>query len=83
MQPVVLLFFDVSGGELLMILLAVFLLFGPSKMPDISRKLGKTLRDLKDSSNDLKNEFTKSGKDIEEEIQKEIDNHKNNNELKG
>lgn len=82
MQPV-LLFFDISGGELLMILLAVFLLFGPSKFPEISRKLGKSINSLKETTNEIKEEMTKTGKSIEEEINKEIEDYKKNHELKG
>ena len=53
-----LLFLDVGGGELLLILIAVFLLFGPKKIPEIARGIGKEMH-----------EFQKSTKDITEEIE--------------
>lgn len=61
-----LLFLDISGGELLIIILAAFLLFGPSKLPEISRKLGKTMGELK-----------KNTMDIKDRIQDELDNSTN------
>jgi len=53
-----LLFLDVGGGELLLILIAVFLLFGPKKIPEIARGIGKGMH-----------EFQKATKDITEEIE--------------
>ncbi|HOI87051.1 MAG TPA: twin-arginine translocase TatA/TatE family subunit [Lentimicrobium sp.] len=52
-----LLFLDISGGEFMIILLAVFLIFGPRRMPEIARKLGRTMNDLKKASNDITREF--------------------------
>jgi sec-independent protein translocase protein TatA len=52
-----LLFFDVSGGELLVILLAVFLLFGPKRIPEIARSIGKGIYELKKATEDIKSEI--------------------------
>ena len=41
-----LLFLDVGGGELLLILIAVFLLFGPKKIPEIARGIGKEMHEF-------------------------------------
>jgi len=43
----VLLFLDVSGGELLIIMLVVFLVFGPEKMPEMARKAGRLMNQIK------------------------------------
>jgi TatA/E family protein of Tat protein translocase len=66
-QPV-LLFFDVSGGELLFIVLVVFLVFGPQKMPEIARKLGRAMNQVKKASNDLSREFREETSGIRSEI---------------
>jgi TatA/E family protein of Tat protein translocase len=66
-QPV-LLFFDVSGGELLVIVLVVFLVFGPQKMPEIARKLGRAMNQVKKASNDLTREFREETSGIRSEI---------------
>jgi TatA/E family protein of Tat protein translocase len=52
-----LLFLDISGGELLIIVVAVFLIFGPKKVPEIARQMGKVMNELKKTTNDLSREF--------------------------
>lgn len=42
-----------GGSELLMILAAAFLLFGPSKMPEIGRSVGRALRELQKARNEF------------------------------
>ncbi|OBX25468.1 Sec-independent protein translocase subunit TatA/TatB [Gelidibacter algens] len=42
------------------ILLIVVMVFGADKVPDIAKGLGKGMRTLKDATNDLKSEITKS-----------------------
>jgi sec-independent protein translocase protein TatA len=66
----VLLFLDVSGGELLVILLVVFLVFGPEKMPEMARKAGRLMNQMKKATNDLTNEFKKETSVLQDEISK-------------
>ena len=57
----ILLFFEgVGTSELLFILVIVLIFFGPKKIPELARGLGKGLRDFKDASNEIRNEFTRS-----------------------
>ena len=42
-----------SMGELIIILLIVLVLFGGSKMPEIARSLGKGIKELKKTLNDI------------------------------
>jgi sec-independent protein translocase protein TatA len=53
----ILLFFDVSGGEILIILLVVFLLFGPEKLPGIAKKIGKVVFEFKQVTQRIKTEI--------------------------
>jgi len=69
-----LLFFDVSGGELLVIILVVFLVFGPQKMPEIARKIGKAMNEMKKASNDLTREFRQEAAGIRSEIKEAQEN---------
>ena len=45
--PSHILLFGISGGEILIILLAVLVLFGPKKIPEIARMLGRGINDFK------------------------------------
>ena len=44
--------------EILLIFLAILLLFGAKRIPEIARGLGKGIREFKDATNDIKNELT-------------------------
>jgi sec-independent protein translocase protein TatA len=63
-----LLFLDVGGGELLLILLAVFLLFGPKKIPEIARGIGKGMYELNKVTRGIKEEFEKGKEGLEKDI---------------
>lgn len=53
----------IGGTEVIFILFIVVMVFGADKIPEIARGLGKGMRTLKDATNDIKNEVTKSAKD--------------------
>lgn len=63
-----LLFLDISGGELLIILIAAFLIFGPKKMPEIARKIGRTMNELKKASSEITREFKEETNSIKNEL---------------
>ena len=50
----------ISGVEIAFILVVVLLVFGADKIPEIARGLGKGLRQVKDATNDIKSEISKS-----------------------
>ena len=64
----ILLFLDFSGGELFIIFLAVFILFGPKKMPEIARRIGKFINEIKRASEKIKTEITDETDKINNEI---------------
>lgn len=45
--------FDVGGGELLVIILGILLLFGPKKIPEVAQMMGKGLRQFRKAQEDL------------------------------
>jgi len=61
--------FDVGGPELLLILLAVILLFGPKKIPEISQMLGKGVQKIRNAQS----QFQEQMKDIEKEVKTNVD----------
>ena len=56
-----LLFFDFGSGEILLIVLVAFLIFGPDKIPEIARNIGKLINDVKRASEDIKTEINREG----------------------
>ncbi|MBL4888012.1 MAG: twin-arginine translocase TatA/TatE family subunit [Flavobacteriaceae bacterium] len=68
----------ISGGEIAFIIFIVLMIFGADKVPEIARGLGKGMRQLKDATNEIKTEITKSAKaqnldvDIAKDVKKEI-----------
>ncbi|MEK8127047.1 twin-arginine translocase TatA/TatE family subunit [Paenibacillus filicis] len=45
--------FNIGIGGLLLILVVVLLLFGPSKLPELGRAVGRTLSEFKESTRGL------------------------------
>jgi sec-independent protein translocase protein TatA len=52
--------FGLGGQELILILFVVLLFFGPQKLPELMRGLGKGMREFKKAQEDLENEFNKA-----------------------
>lgn len=77
-QQAILLF--ISGAEIGFILFIAILVFGADKLPEIARGLGKGMRTLKDATNDIKHEVTKSAEKhgvIDTEVTKSINDEIN------
>jgi sec-independent protein translocase protein TatA len=53
-----LLFLDIGGGEIMLIMFVALLLFGGEKLPQLARGLGKGIRDFKDASEGVKREIS-------------------------
>ncbi|AEE19894.1 sec-independent protein translocase protein TatA [Dokdonia sp. Hel_I_63] len=72
----------ISGAEIAFIIFIVIMVFGADKVPEIARGLGKGMRQLKDATNDIKSEITKTAErndidlDLTKDIKKEIDKAK-------
>ena len=52
-------FFGIGFLELLFILIIALIIFGPGKLPEIARMMGKAMRTLKKASFDLTTQVTK------------------------
>ena len=74
----------ISGTEIAFVLFIVVMVFGADKIPDIARGLGKGMRTLKNATNDIKHEITKTADkqgidtDIVKDVNKEISKVKDN-----
>lgn len=60
--------FDIGGGELIVILLGILLLFGPDKLPDIVR----TIRTSKTKIDEAKKEISKEINSFTKDIRKDL-----------
>ncbi len=63
-----LLFFDISTGEIVIILMVVFIVFGPSKIPELSKKLGRGIYEIKRASNEIKREIDTEVRKLERDV---------------
>jgi len=60
-----LLFSMPSGGEWLWVILAIIILFGGKKIPELARGLGKGIREFNDAKDGVKQEIEAGMKDKE------------------
>lgn len=65
-------FFGIGFGEVLLILIVALIIWGPRRLPEIARTLGKTARALRKATYDLTSAVTK-----EIDIQEKEDKEKN------
>ena len=49
--------FNVGPSELLVIIVIALLVFGPKKLPEVSRQLGRGLREFRRATQDVQNEL--------------------------
>jgi len=69
---------DIAGSEILLILVFVLMFFGSKSIPGIARTMGRTIRQIKDASQEVQDEIRKSGGDIKTDfnLQKIMDDTK-------
>jgi len=74
----------ISGAEIFFIMFIVVMVFGADKIPGIAKGLGKGMRQLKDATEDIKQEIQKSAEkqgidtSFVEDIKKDISDVKDN-----
>ncbi|MGI9547884.1 MAG: Sec-independent protein translocase subunit TatA/TatB [Flavobacteriaceae bacterium] len=74
----------ISGAEIFFIMFIVVMVFGADKIPGIAKNLGKGMRQLKDATEDIKQEIKKSADkqgidtSFTEDIKSEFDKVKKN-----
>ena len=59
---------DVSGGEILLVLAFVLIFFGSKSIPGLARTLGRTMRQIRDASNEIQSEIRKSGNEMKNDL---------------
>lgn len=56
----ILLFLNLGGGEVMLILFVVLLFFGSKSIPELARGLGKGLREIREASESIRSEIEHS-----------------------
>ncbi|HSM84262.1 MAG TPA: TatA/E family twin arginine-targeting protein translocase [Nodosilinea sp.] len=60
--------FGVGLPEMALILVLALLVFGPKKLPEIGRSLGKAIKGFQDASREFEEEFKKEAEQIEKVV---------------
>ncbi|OGF59737.1 MAG: hypothetical protein A2Y62_05125 [Candidatus Fischerbacteria bacterium RBG_13_37_8] len=75
-------FGSIGISEILIILLIALLIFGPRKLPELGKSLGRALFEFKKTSNEFQKTLRDLNKEIEEEAAEE-ENKKENTDNSG
>ncbi|TNE53195.1 MAG: twin-arginine translocase TatA/TatE family subunit [Bacteroidetes bacterium] len=59
---------DIAGSEILLILVFILMFFGSKSIPGIARTFGKTIRQIKDASQDIQDEIKRSGAEMKKDL---------------
>ena len=65
--------FDVGGGELMLIVIAILLLFGPEKLPELARTFGKGMSHLRKAQTEFQRNVNAMADEVDELVQKQPD----------
>lgn len=57
--------FGIGLPEMALIMIVALLIFGPKKLPEIGRSMGKAIRSFQDASKEFENEFKREAEQIE------------------
>ena len=60
--------FGIGLPEMALILVIALLVFGPKKLPEIGRSLGKAIRGFQEASKEFENEFKRETQQLENSI---------------
>ena len=72
MNSLYVLFLNLGGGEVVLILLVILLMFGGKGVPNIAKALGKGIREFKDAANGVQKDVMQGTGGITNTIQEHI-----------
>jgi sec-independent protein translocase protein TatA len=66
------LFLNLGGGEVVLILFVILLLFGGKGIPNVARTLGKGIREFKDAAGGIQKDLQESTRHITDQVNEHI-----------
>ena len=60
--------FGIGLPEMALIFIVALLIFGPKKLPEVGRSLGKAIRGFQEASKEFENEFKREAQQIEDSV---------------
>ncbi len=60
--------FGIGLPEMALIMVVALLIFGPKKLPEIGRSVGKAIRGFQEASNEFQSEFKREAEQIEQAV---------------
>jgi|WetSurMetagenome_2_1015567.scaffolds.fasta_scaffold591293_2 sec-independent protein translocase protein TatA len=61
-------FENIGGSEILVIMFVVFIFFGPKKLPELGKNIGKGIREFRNAMSSVQKDLENSTKDITNDI---------------
>ncbi len=65
-----LLFLNLGGGEVFVIMLVVLLFFGAKGIPQVAKGLGRGMREFRDAMNGIEREINQETNKVKDEVKK-------------
>lgn len=65
--------FGIGLPEMAVIMVVALLIFGPKKLPEIGRSLGKTIRSFQEASKEFETEFKREAEQIEKTVKQPME----------
>ena len=62
----------IGGIEIFIILVVALVIFGPQKLPEMGRSLGKAIREFKSAGTEIQDELTKATDEIDKDTEPNI-----------
>jgi len=66
------LFLNLGGGEVVLILFVILLMFGGKGIPGIAKTLGKGIREFKNATNDIQRDIQEGTSGISQQVNEQI-----------
>lgn len=70
------LFFNISGGEVMVIFMFVLIFFGSKRIPEMARTFGRTIRQVRQATDQIKRDIEHSARDIKNEANENVQSFK-------